>query len=176
MHYFVRHIVGRSAIALLVITAACFGHRSERVTGGATVPRRAVEGAAATRAGIAIVGKGGLAGWEQITIIDSASARFMTVTRGPCGVTCAPFDSAAGTLEPSAVAHIYDVVRTEAVFALDEDYGACPTCADQPIVTTAIFANNRRKIITSNGEVTPSILGRLHVAVAEAIRDAREAR
>ena len=172
MHY----MVGRSAIVLLLITAACFGHRSERATGGGLLPRRTVEGAASTRAGIAIVGNGGLAGWEQITIIDSASARFMTVTRGPCGVTCTPFDSAAGTLEPSAVEHIYDVVRTEAVFSLDEDYGACPTCADQPIVTTAVFANNRRKVITSNGEVTPAILGRLHVAVAEAIRSARGSR
>jgi hypothetical protein len=140
------------------------------------MPRRTLDTTPTTRAGIAIVGKGGLAGWEQITIIDSATARFMTVTRGPCGVTCVPFDSAAGTLDATAIEHIYAVVRDVAVFSLLEDYGACPNCADQPVVTTAVFANNRRKVITSTSEVTPAILGRLHVAVAEAIRSAREGR
>jgi hypothetical protein len=172
----VHYMVGRSAIVLLLITAACFGHRSERATGGGLLPHRTVEGAAATRAGIAIVGTGGLAGWEQITIIDSASARFMTVTRGPCGASCAPFDSAAGTLPVDAIQHIYDVVREEKVFSLPEDYGTCPMCADLPVVTTAVFANNQRKVITSNSEATPEILGRVHMAVAEAIRSAREAR
>jgi len=151
------------------------GHRSE-ATRGVIAPRGSGAGAAPMRAGIAIVGRGGLAGWDQVTIVDSATARYMTVTRGPCGITCAPFDSASGTLMPSDVAHIYDVIQSEQVFALSEDYGACPTCADQPIVTTAVFANNRRKVITSNDEVTPGILGRVHVAVAEAIRSAREVR
>ena len=171
------HGVMRAATMFaLFITAGCAGHQSGSAAGGSLAPRGATEGAAATRAGIAIVGRGSLAGWEQIMIVDSATARYMTVTRGPCGVTCAPFDSASGTLSPVAVAHIYDVVRAERVFALDEDYGACPSCADQPIVTTAVFANNRRKVITSNGEVTPIVLGRVHIAVAEAIRSARETR
>jgi hypothetical protein len=123
-----------------------------------------------------VVGRGGIAGWEQVTILDSATARYMTVTRGPCGVTCTPFDSASGVLTPSDVSHIYDVIREEKVFSLAEDYGTCPNCADEPVVTTAVFANNLRKVITSNGEATPQILGRVHVALAEAIRSARETR
>ena len=169
------HRAARASLITLLATAACIGHRNES-TRGAIAPRGLTPGAATTRAGIAIVGRGGLAGWDQVTIIDSATARYMTVTRGPCGVTCAPFDSASGTLAPSDVAHIYDVVHAERVFTLSEDYGTCPTCADQPIITTAVFANNRRKVITSNGEVSPGILGRVHVAVAEAIRSARETR
>ena len=170
--------VGRVVAVALALVAAtgCLGRRNAIQAGGPLAPRPAAEVAVPTRAGIAIVGRGGLAGWEQVTIVDSATARYMTVTRGPCGVTCAPFDSAAGTLPVDAVAHIYDVVRDEKVFSLPEDYGTCPNCADQPIVTTAVFANNQRKVITSNGEATPEILGRVHVAVAEAIRAARESR
>ena len=163
-------------IALAVATG-CFGrqHGSSHA-GGPLAPRRALEAEVPTRAGIAIVGRGSIAGWEQVTIVDSATARYMTVTRGPCGKTCAPFDSAAGTLAAEAIAHIYDVVRDEKVFALPEDYGTCPTCSNVAIVTTAVFANNQRKVITSNGESTPEILGRVHMAVVEAIRSAREAR
>ncbi len=169
------HIVGRVAAIALLLTSACSLHRSGNSAGGALSPLHG-DAEPETRAGIAIVGRGGIAGWEQVTILDSASARYMTVTRGPCGVTCTPFDSASGVLPEADVAHIYDVIREEKVFSLSEDYGTCPNCADQPIVTTAVFANNQRKVITSNGEITPSVLGRVHVAVAEAIRAARTPR
>lgn len=169
----------RSTVVAVVMAGAgitgCLAPHHARHAGG-PLAAPALESTTPTRAGIAIVGRGGLAGWDQVTIVDSATARYMTVTRGPCGATCAPFDSAAGTLPVGAVAHIYDVVRDENVFALREDYGTCPMCADLPIVTTAVFANNQRKVITSNGEATPEILGRVHVAVAEAIRAAREVR
>ncbi len=170
------HIVGRITAISILLTAACTMHRSGSAVGGAVSPLVGEEAEPTARAGIAIVGRGGIAGWEQVTIVDSATARYMTVTRGPCGVTCAPFDSASGVLPEADVAHIYDVIRDEKVFSLGEDYGSCPNCADQPIVTTAVFANNQRKVITSNSEVTPAVLGRVHVAVAEAIRAARTAR
>ena len=106
-------------------------------------------------------------------LLDSATARYMTVTRKPCGATCAPIDSAAGVLTAADVAHIYAVVDGERLFSLRDDYGVCRTCADQTIVTTAVFANGRHKVITSDGETTPELLGRVHVALADAIRSAR---
>ena len=114
-----------------------------------------------------------MSGLERVTILDSATARFLTVTRRPCAARCAPLESAAGTLASTDVAHIYAVVEAEQVFSLREGYGVCATCADQAVITTAVFANSRRKVITSDGEATPDILGRVHVAVAEAIRAAR---
>ena len=167
----------RTAVMLILAFASvtgCLGPRHH--ASGRALGSGAPESAVPTRAGIAVVGRGGIAGWEQVTILDSATARYMTVTRGPCGVTCTPFDSASGVLTPSDVSHIYDVIREEKVFSLDEDYGTCPNCGDEPVVTTAVFANNRRKVITSNGEATPQIHGRVHVALAEAIRSARETR
>ena len=172
---FVYHRVAALVIALAA-TTGCLARQHGSHAGGPLAPLHSPEAEAPARAGIAIVGRGSIAGWEQITIVDSATARYMTVTRGPCGATCVPFDSAAGTVPVEAIAHIYDVVRDEKVFALPEDYGTCPTCSNVAIVTTAVFANNQRKVITSNAESTPEILGRVHMAVAEAIRSAREPR
>lgn len=109
-------------------------------------------------------------------VLDSATAHFMTVTRAACSDSCAPLDSASGALTESDVDHIYAVVQREHVFALREAYGVCDGCVDQALVTTAVFANRQRKIITSNSYATPEVLGRVHVAVAEAIRFARETR
>jgi len=128
------------------------------------------------RPGIAIVGTGGVAGIKRTMVLDSTTAHFMTVTRAMCPDSCAPLDSASGALAEEDVAHIYAVVQSEHVFALREAYGVCEGCADQALVTTAVFANRQRKIITSNSYATPEVLGRVHVAVAEAIRTARETR
>src|SRR5215203_3754589 len=113
------------------------------------------------RAGIAIVGSGGVAGIERAMVLDSATGHFMTVTRRACGddATCAPIDSASGTLPTDDVAHIYAVVAHERVFALREAYGVCDGCADQTLFTTAVVANNRRTVITSASETTPQLLG-----------------
>ena len=127
------------------------------------------------RAGIAIVGSGGIAGLQRAMVVDSATGHFMTVTRRACGDdACAPIDSASGTLRTDDVAYIYAVVVHERVFALREAYGVCDGCADQALFTTAVFANNQRKVIRSDRETTPQVLGRVHVAVAAAIRSARE--
>ena len=126
------------------------------------------------RAGIAIVGSGGISGLQRAMVVDSATGHFMTVTRRTCGDdACAPIDSASGTLPMGDIAFIYEVVEHERVFALREAYGVCDGCVDQAVFTTAVFANNRRKVITSASETTPQVLGRVHVAVAEAIRAAR---
>jgi hypothetical protein len=153
-------------IAALVAGAACIGPRSSHDS-QPTVP---------ARAGIAIVGSGGVAGLKRTMVLDSATAHFMTVTRATCPRSCAPFDSASGALAEEDVAHIYAVVQREHVFSLHEAYGVCDGCADQALVTTAVFANRQRKIITSDSYATPEVLGRVHVAVAEAIRTARETR
>jgi hypothetical protein len=160
--------------ALVLAPAACFAPRARS---GARVdaPLASPTHSAATRAGIAIIGMGGLAGLQRTTVLDSATGRFITVTRGSCVNGCAPIDSASGTISVHDVAHIYAVVQREHVFALQETYGICDECSDQALFTTAVFANNQRKVITSDRETTPEVLGRLHVAVAEAIRSARGA-
>lgn len=160
------HLTARATLLAVFITTGCFGPTT-------TTAAPPVSDAGATRAGIAVVGRGGVAGLERITVLDSATARYMTVTRRACGIACAPLDSASGTLTSSEVAHIYDMVDAEQVFSLRADYGVCPTCADRATITTAVFANSRHKVITSTGEATPDILGRVHVALAEAIRSAR---
>jgi hypothetical protein len=161
-----------SVILVLALTSgACIGPRTRsgaRLDASIAPPERT-----ASRAGIAIVGTGGLAGLQRTTIVDSATRRFITVTRGSCNNGCAPLDSASGTLSVHAVAHIYGVVQRERVFAMHAAYGICDECSDQALFTTAVFANNLSKVITSDRETTPEVLGRLHVAVAEAIRGAR---
>lgn len=155
-----------AAILLLAVAGACIGPRTSN---DIAKPNKA-------RAGIAIVGSGGAAGIQRTMVLDSATAHFMTVTRATCPRTCAPLDSASGALHESDVKHIYAVVQREHVFGLREAYGVCSGCADQALVTTAVFANRQRKIITSDSYATPEVLGRVHVAVAEAIRTARETR
>lgn len=164
--------VARAALVGVIALAGCLSPRRERATVSPGTPGDV----AAPRAGIAIVGRGGIEGLERVTILDSATARFVTVTRRPCDDGCAPLDSASGKVARRDVAHIYAVVEAEHVFSLREDYGVCATCADQAVITTAVFANSRRKVINSDGEQTPEILGRVHVAVAEAIRAARGVR
>jgi hypothetical protein len=159
-------------VALIVLAGtACFLPRSASRTHSGGI----VSGNSATisRAGIAIVGSGGVAGLERIMLLDSATARYMTVTRKHCPTACAAIDSASGLLNQTEVAHIYAVVDGVQLFDLRDDYGVCRNCADQTIVTTAVFANGRHKVITTDSETTPEILGRVHVALADAIRGAR---
>ncbi|HEX6047671.1 MAG TPA: hypothetical protein VFZ21_00320 [Gemmatimonadaceae bacterium] len=125
------------------------------------------------RAGIAIVGTGGAAALDRVTALDSATGHFIVVTRPECPGTCAALDSASGTIAPAAVARIFALIEEERLFALRDDYEVCPQCDSEVAYATTVQANGRRKVITSDGESTPGVLGRVHVAVAEAIRAAR---
>lgn len=125
------------------------------------------------RAGIAIVGTGGASALDRVTVLDSATGQFIAVTRPICANTCAPLDSASGSISPSDVARLFALVESERVFALGDEYDACGHCDSGVSYATTVQANGRRKVITSAGEVTPLLLGRIHVALAEAIRAAR---
>ena len=125
------------------------------------------------RAGIAIVGTGGAAALDRVIALDSATGQFIVVTRPVCAAMCAPLDSAAGTIAPSDVARLFSLIESENVFSLRDDYGTCDQCGDAASYATTVQANGRRKVITSDGTLTPMVLGRVHVALAEAIRVAR---
>jgi hypothetical protein len=125
------------------------------------------------RAGIAIVGTGGAAALDRVTLLDSATGRFIAVTRPTCAGTCAPLDSASGTIATADIARLFALIESERVFSLRDEYAVCAGCADEVSYATTVQANGRRKVITSDGELTPLLLGRVHVAVAEAIRAAR---
>jgi hypothetical protein len=177
----VSHIASRIRSAgrsvAVVATLACTTPRSSPIARHDALPHAVAHSSrSSARAGIAIVGSGGRVALQRTTVIDSATARFMTVTRTSCRLECAPIDSASGTLAEADVAHIYAVVDQEHVFSLRASYGVCEGCTDQMLFTTAVFANNRRKVITSDGEATLQVLGRVHLAVAEAIRSARAGR
>ena len=153
------------------------------VAAGATAPHPAtaahsesIEHAtplSAERAGIAIIGTGGAAALDRVTLLDSATGQFIVVTRPICADTCAPLDSASGSVSPTDVARLFALVESEHVFALGDEYDACGHCDTGVSYATTVQANGRRKVITSAGEVTPMLLGRIHVALAEAIRAAR---
>jgi len=129
---------------------------------------------ATVRAGIAIVGTGGAAALDRVTALDSATGQFIVVTRPVCPATCAPLDSASGAIAPAAVARLFALIEREHVFSMRDDYGACEQCgSDAASYSTTVQANGRRKVITSDGALTPMVLGRVHVALAEAIRGAR---
>ena len=126
-----------------------------------------------SRAGIAVVASGGIAGWQHVTLLDSASARYVTVTRRTCGTACAPLDSASGTLAAGDVARIYAIAATERASRQNEKAVVCESCNDPAVVTTAVFGNRRRTVIRSGREASAEVLGRVNVALAEAIRAAR---
>jgi hypothetical protein len=128
---------------------------------------------AANKPGIAIVASGGIVGWEHVTLLDSTSARYVTVTRRACAGRCAPLDSASGTLSASDVARIYEIADSEHVLSR-RVRGFCVLCSEDALVTTAVFGNRRRTVVSSDREASPEVLGRVHVALAEAIRAARE--
>jgi hypothetical protein len=90
-----------------------------------------------------------------------------------CADTCAPLDSASGTIAPATVERLFALIEREHVFLLRDDYELCAQCDAGVSYATTVQANGRRKVITSDGEVTPMLLGRVHVALAEAIRAAR---
>ena len=125
------------------------------------------------RPGIAVVASGGIAGWEHVTLLDSASARFVTVTRRACAARCALLDSAFGRLTASDVARIYEIADGERVLLQRGRAASCTGCAEDALVTTAVFGNRRRSVIRSDREASPEVLGRVHVAIAEAIRASR---
>lgn len=124
------------------------------------------------RPGIAIVASGGIAGWQHVTLLDSATARYVTVTRRACHSSCAPLDSASGTLAAADVARIYAIADAERA-TLRSDPVECVSCEDPALVTTAVFGNRRRSVIRSDREASPQVFGRVNVALAEAIRAAR---
>lgn len=127
----------------------------------------------ANKPGIAVVASGGIAGWEHVTLLDSATARYVTVTRRACERQCAPLDSAAGTLAARDVARIYEIADSERVVLRRVRAASCDGCSDDALVTTAVFGNRRRTVIRSDREASPEVLGRVHVALAEAIRESR---
>ena len=127
------------------------------------------------RPGIAVVATSGGLGLERRTVLDSTSARYVTVTRRACDDDkCAPIDSSIGTVSPKDVERLFNIVESERVFSLKDDYGVCNGCDDRAEITTAVYANGRRKVIRSARDVTLELLGRVHLALAEAIRAARE--
>jgi hypothetical protein len=136
------------------------------------VRRGLVDRRTGSRAGIAVVASGGIVGWEHVTLLDSATARYVTVTRRACR-SCLPLDSASGTLAAGDVARIYAIADSERVVLARTKAQACTECAEQALVTTAVFGNHRRTVIRSDAEASPEVLGRVHVALAEAIRASR---
>jgi hypothetical protein len=155
-----------TAVALSLATACASSARDD-------VARRAVsEHRTNNRAGIAVVASGGIAGWEHVTLLDSATARYVTVTRRACR-SCAPLDSASGTLAAGDVARIYEIADSERVLFARTKSPACGNCGEQALVTTAVFGNRRRTVIRSDREASPEVLGRVHAALAEAIRASR---
>jgi hypothetical protein len=164
----VRRIMLRVSSLTLLAALACVSSRDPATT------RMNAVGVSENRAGIAIVASGGISGWEHITVLDSATGRYVTVTRRACAGRCAPLDSASGTLTATDVAHIYTIADSESLFLRKQPTERCATCADQALVTTAVFGNRQRTVVRSDREASPEILGRVHVALAEAIRAARD--
>lgn len=131
--------------------------------------------ASGVRPGIAVVATSGALGLERRTVLDSTSARYVTVTRRACDDDkCAPIDSSMGTVSAKDVDRLFGIVQSEGVFSLKDDYGVCDGCDNRAEITTAVYANSRRKVIRSARDVTLELLGRVHLALAEAIRAARE--
>lgn len=153
----------------LALTAA--GGCAARAHDG-VAPRAMSDHAMGNRPGIAVVASGGIAGWEHVTLLDSATARYVTVTRRACP-SCMPLDSASGTLAADDVARIYEIADSERVLLARTKAVACADCDEQALVTTAVFGNRRRTVIRSGSEASPEVLGRVHVALAEAIRASR---
>ena len=131
--------------------------------------------ASGVRPGIAVVATSGALGLERRTVLDSTSARYVTVTRRACDDDkCAPIDSSMGTVSAKDVDRLFGIVQSEGVFSLKDDYGVCDGCDNRAEITTAVYANSRRKVIRSARAVTRALFGRVHLALAEAIRAARE--
>lgn len=163
-----RRLVACVICVSLAGAIACRSTGSDRSTSrilGDRLPRN--------KPGIAIVATGGIAGWEHVTLLDSATARYVTVTRRSCSSGCAPLDSATGTLAASDVARIYEIADSERVLLGRIRVAQCDGCGDEALVTTAVFGNRRRTVIRSDREASPEVLGRVHVALAEAIRASR---
>jgi hypothetical protein len=120
-----------------------------------------------------VVANGGVAGWEHVTVLDSATARYVTVTRRVCRERCTPIDSAMGTLTAADVERIYAIADSERAYFQAHASRACAACDERAVVTTAVFGNRRRMVVRAAPEASPEVLGRVHVALAEAIRASR---
>jgi hypothetical protein len=166
-------LIGSTLVGLLVLSHGSSDSisSSER----AAFASLGTSGAANARAGIAIVGTGGASALDRVTVLDSATGQFIAVTRPACSETCAPLDSASGTIANADVARLFALIESEHVFSLSDEYAVCLPCTNEVSYATTVQANGRRKVITSDGELTPVLLGRVHVALAEAIRAARGA-
>jgi hypothetical protein len=117
------------------------------------------------------VGAGGAL--DRLVVVDSASGTFLTVTRPSCADSCAPVDSASGTIAAQDVSRVFALIASERVFSMRDAGAGCPDCAEHAYYATWVQANGRRTLVRSDDETTPLLLGRVHVALAEAIRAAR---
>ena len=168
------HIAVRASIAAaLVAVTAAFANidAAPRMLARASFADSVQSG---LRPGIAVVATSAGLDLERRTVLDSATARYVTVTRRSCDDTaCAPIDSSLGVVSPKDVDRVFNAVHSENVFSLKDDYGVCDGCDNRAEITTAVYANGRRKVIRSARDVTLELLGRVHLALAEAIRAAR---
>ena len=168
------HIAVRASILGALITATAAYANSDATPRPTSRVTFADSVASGLRPGIAVVATSGGLGLERRTVLDSTSARYVTVTRRTCDDDkCAPIDSSMGTVSPKDVERLFNIVESERVFSLKDDYGVCNGCDDRAEITTAVYANGRRKVIRSARDVTLELLGKVHLALAEAIRAAR---
>lgn len=163
-----RRFIVRSSLFALAVAVACAPPARE-----VAISRSLSQRVSLGRAGIAVVATGGVTGWEHVTVLDSATARYVTVTRPACSGRCSPIDSASGTLTTGDVERIYAVADSERAYFERHRSPACAACDERAVVTTAVFGNRRRMVVRSAPETSPEVLGRVHVALAEAIRASR---
>jgi hypothetical protein len=164
------------ALALGALSAACAG--GDDPTAPAVPPSSAAlvdSVALGSRSGIAVRRTGGVAALQTDAAIDSASGRFVIVTRRLCvAPSCSPpLDSAVGTAPPENVRALFATVAREHALDLRSDYGTCTRCADQQEYTTTLHLDGRRKVVHADDGTIPAPLARVHDAFWRVIDVAR---
>src|SRR5690242_17118812 len=109
--YLVRRLLA-TLIALTSVTGVGCAHPGREVV----ISRSVTTHVSPSRAGIAVVATGGVKGWEHVTVLDSATARYVTVTRRVCAAGCTPIDSSMGTLTATDVDRIYAIADSERAY------------------------------------------------------------
>jgi hypothetical protein len=84
-----------------------------------------------------------------------------------CPGTCAPSDTASGTLSAEAAESLFNLVLQQSPFSLKDDYGHDPTVADDLSYTFVITASGLVKTIHADGHTMPLQLHQIEQAVRE---------
>jgi|SRR5215213_10274581 len=122
---------------------------------------------------IELVEEGGIAALLTNNVVRHDDRAFVYTRRHICNNGCAPLDSAAGTLSPSATDSLFSIAWSQGPFALKDDYGPTKGGADMITYTLHMTFDGKTKTVRADDGTMPEQMRQIVSAIHGTISAAR---